>query len=270
MTEAAGWKVLATIATLSAESFAERFLAGYAMGSLARGGFAPLVSDVDFGLLLESPLIEEDVVRIAELARQMQDSGLPLSERLSIFWGSPASLSGAEPGGRFPPFDKLDLLEHALLIKGEDARAGIPRPSRRELEVDGMIFALDYLGAAEKLPEYRDPNLLLQKGALDVSKTVLYPVRFLYTLQTGGVAGNDVAVEKYSSENTGPDADLVKAAYAWRQGEEVAPVIAKKLLSEGLIALYLKYLCIYLQRMRDYDETTLARRVELWIEQLMG
>ena len=146
MTEAAGWKVLETIATLSAESFGKRFLAGYAMGSLARGGFAPLVSDVDFGFLLEHPLIEEDVVRVTELARQMQNSGLPLSERLSIFWGSPASLSGTEPGGRFPPFDKLDLLEHARLINGEDARTGIPRPSRRELEVDGMIFALDYLG----------------------------------------------------------------------------------------------------------------------------
>ena len=103
-----------------------------------------------------------------------------------------------------------------------------------------------------------------------MSKTVLYPVRFLYTLQTGGVAGNDVAVEKYSSENTGPDVDLVKAAYAWRQAEEVAPVSAKGLLDEGLTPLYLKYLSIYLQRMRDYHETTLARRVEVWIEQLKG
>ena len=46
--EAAGWKVLEKVAALSAHSFGKRFLAGYAMGSLARGGFSPRVSDVDY------------------------------------------------------------------------------------------------------------------------------------------------------------------------------------------------------------------------------
>ncbi len=238
------------------------------MGSLARGGFSPLVSDVDFGLLLKGPLLDRDTVDVAAIHEQVKGSDLPLGERLSIFWGSPASLCDVEPGGRFPPFDKLDLLEHARLIKGEESREGIPRPAPRELEVDGMRFALDYLGAENRLPEYRDPALLLKKGELYLSKTVLYPARFLYTLQTGGVAGNDVAVEKFIHENTGPAADLVKAAYAWRQGEQPEPANAKRLLSEGLVVLYLKFLTAYLQRMLEYDETTLARRVRAWIKRL--
>ena len=99
-----------------------------AMGSLARGGFSPLVSDVDFGLLIHGPIVDEDNQFVAAIQQQVIDSELPLRERLSIFWGSPASLRGEEPGGRFPPFDTLDLLEHACLINGRDAREGIPHP----------------------------------------------------------------------------------------------------------------------------------------------
>jgi hypothetical protein len=39
-------------------SFTRRLIAGYALGSLAHGGFSPLVSDVDLGLILEDPVGE--------------------------------------------------------------------------------------------------------------------------------------------------------------------------------------------------------------------
>jgi hypothetical protein len=37
-----------------------RLAAGYALGSLAHGGFSALVSDVDLGLILEDPLRATD------------------------------------------------------------------------------------------------------------------------------------------------------------------------------------------------------------------
>ena len=212
--EAAGWKILDTVTELCVQAFQDRFLAAYAMGSLARGGFSPLASDVDFGLLIRSPLNARDVAAITRIHTQVAGTGLDLCDRLSIFWGSPDSLSGAETGGRFPPFDRLDLLDHARLIKGKDTHTVIPRPTSRELEVEGISFALEYLGAPERLAEYHDPARLLGQGVLYLSKTVLYPARFLYTLQTGRVAGNNVAVDKFVDDNTGADAELVKAAYA--------------------------------------------------------
>ena len=265
---ASGWQTLKAVAGLCAETFGDRFLAGYAMGSLARGGFSHLVSDVDFGLLIHGPIVDEDNQFVAAIQQQVIDSELPLRERLSIFWGSPASLRGEEPGGRFPPFDTLDLLEHACLINGRDAREGIPHPPARALEVDGIVFALNYLGAEERMIEYREPARLLDKGKLHLSKTVLYPARFLFTLQTGRVAGNDVAVEKYTDENIGPDVELLKAAYGWRQGESLDRASAGHLLNNGLAMLYRKFLEAYLQRMREYDEKTLVKRIVAWLGQL--
>jgi len=266
--ERSGWHTLETVTALFAEALTDRFLAGYAMGSLARGGFSPLVSDVDFGLLIRGPLIPEDNLRVEAVRQQAVDSNLPLSERLSIFWGSPNSLAGIETGGRFPPFDKLDLLEHARLIDGVDARQGIPRPTARELEVDGIKFALEYLDTPARMREFENPALLLDRDRLYLTKTVLYPARFLYTLDTGHVAGNEASVEHFVRKNTGPDSALVKAAYGWRQGDAIAHTTAVELVNTGLIMLYQKFLKAYLEQMLAYDEKTLADSLRRWLRQL--
>jgi hypothetical protein len=46
-----------------------RLIAGHALGSLAHGGFSPLVSDVDLGLILEDPVQAEDRLTIRNAAR---------------------------------------------------------------------------------------------------------------------------------------------------------------------------------------------------------
>ena len=130
-----------------------RLIAGYALGSLAHGGFSPLVSDVDLGLILEDPVRAKDRLTIRTVARSVRAGGSALDQRLSVFWGTPATLQGQSRGGRFPPLDRLDLLEYGRLLTGTDARSAVARPDRTELLVAGAEFALGYLGGAARLPD---------------------------------------------------------------------------------------------------------------------
>jgi len=54
-----------------------------------------------------------------------------------VFWGTPSTLQGRVRGGRFPPLDRLDLLDYGRLLTGRDARTYVARPSQAELRVDG-------------------------------------------------------------------------------------------------------------------------------------
>ena len=51
-----GEVVLVRAVTAYRAVLGSRLIAGYALGSLAHGGFSPLVSDVDLGLILEDPV----------------------------------------------------------------------------------------------------------------------------------------------------------------------------------------------------------------------
>ena len=58
----------------------------------------------------------------------------------------PAPCGAGLAGGRFPPLDRLDLIEHGRLLAGTDVRDGITRPVPAELLAAGAEFALGSLG----------------------------------------------------------------------------------------------------------------------------
>ena len=126
-------------------AFGDRLVAAYALGSLAHGGFSALVSDVDLGLILADPLQSQDGDTIEAIAETQKQTGSALAERLSVFWGTQATLRGEREGGRFPPLDRLDLIENGWLLAGVDARTGLARPTADELLINGAEFALDFL-----------------------------------------------------------------------------------------------------------------------------
>src|SRR5690242_8041680 len=105
-----GQAVLARAVAAYRAVLGSRLIAGYALGSLAHGGFSPLVSDVDLGLILEDPVRVKDGLTISTVVRSVKAGGSALDQRLSVFWGTPATLQGQSPGGRFPPLDRLDPL----------------------------------------------------------------------------------------------------------------------------------------------------------------
>lgn len=269
-----------------------RLLAGYALGSLAHGGFSPLVSDVDLGLILTGPLRPADRLTIGRVAGQVRSGGSGLHERLSVFWGSPATLRGTARGGRFPPLDRLDLLENGRLLAGTDARDGMARPGHTELLVAGAEFAADFLGStgwrarlspwsglsppARLRPrddtmaaEIRDPQRLVARGTRQLTKVVLFPARFLLTAATGQVGTNALAAEHYLSGSPAPAAALVAAALAWRT-EPPAAAAAVTLLNRELIPLYVQFIDDHVPRLQAAGRPRLAGRLRRWRARLLA
>jgi hypothetical protein len=282
---AEGQDVLVRAVTAYREALGPRLVAGYALGSLAHGGFSPLVSDVDLGLILRDPRRLADRWTIASVARGLVNGGPALANRLSVFWGTPSTLAGRVRGGRFPPLDRLDLLEYGRLLTGQDARGTVARPGQAELLTAGAEFALGQLGGDRDLPhrlrdwarrhpgrsateEIRTPSLLVSRGPRRLTKVVLFPVRFLFTARTGRVGTNWLAAAHYLADPGAPAKALVRAATRWRvvppTGDE-----APALLGRELIPLYVHYIDDHIGRLSAMGSHQLADRFRRWRARLV-
>lgn len=211
----------------------------FALGSLAHGGFAPLVSDVDVALVLSRLDAAPLVPAVAEQARR-RVSG-PLADRLSIFWTDWGGVRhGPAQVGRLPAVDRLDLLDDGRLLHGADRRAGAVPPTADDLISEGAEFALARFDDAHR-HDLRDPGRLLARGVRPVTKAVLFPVRFLYTLHTHRIGRNEDAAAWYD----GPARPLVAAAHRWRTAGIPDPGAALALLTRHLLPVHAEFLNAY-------------------------
>src|SRR5581483_8461490 len=270
-----GEAVLAEAVAALRAALGPRLVAAYALGSLAHGGFSPLVSDVDLGLVLADPPATDDPDRIRAAADAVKAAGSPLQQRLSVYWGTVAMLRGEIAGGRFPPLDRLDLLENGRLLSGEDVRTGLAVPAADDLLVAGAEFALDFLGPGHEagrpdaglgslgafgeqvMEKIRNPERLVAEGPRYLTKIVLFPVRFLYTAATGRVGTNDAAVAHH----------LAAAAHRWRT-DPPEDQEALDLLGRELVPLYRYYLDDHIARLTELKELDLAAAFVRWRERL--
>ena len=78
-----GEAVLAQALAAYQTALGSRLVAAYALGSLAHGGFSPLVSDVDIGLVLADPPRLKDRVMLRSIGNAVRAGGSALHERLS-------------------------------------------------------------------------------------------------------------------------------------------------------------------------------------------
>jgi hypothetical protein len=267
--QGSGESVLREAVKLAEHRWGNRLVAAYALGSLAHGGFSRHVSDVDLGPVLSDPLQDGDAKAVDGLSNAVKASGAPLADRLSIFWGSLTTLSGAAPGGRFPPLDRLDLKQCGRLLAGRDIREQLPSPTVRDLIVSGADFALKVLSTPEVTAELRDPATLVNAGVRMLTKVILFPVRFLFTAQTGQIGRNAAAVEYFTAVETGPAADLARKGFTWRE-EPPDPNdhTIVEILERGLLPLYRLFLDDYAVRLRDYGELDLVQTFQEWRQRL--
>jgi len=244
-----------------------RLVAAYALGSLAHGGFSPLVSDIDLGLVLADPLLASDGAMVGTAASAVRDRGGDLRRRLSVFWSGLQALREGRTAGRFPPLDRLDLIESGRLMAGHDVRQTLARPDTTELVVGGAEFALEHLGADDAVQEIRTPPLLLEHGPIRLTKLVLFPVRFLFTAETGRVGTNEAAVTHHVAGGSPVSGNLVRAALAWRTAPPDSSV-ALPLLAHEMTPLYLAYIEDHVSRLSALGRRDLARAFEEWRRRL--
>ena len=264
-----GERILQDALRLAIETWDTRLIAAYALGSLAHGGFSVHVSDVDLGLILSDPLDAHDAQAVTALADTVKAGGAPLADRLSIFWGTPATLSGEATGGRFPPLDRLDLKQYGRLLLGKDIRAGLPAPMQRELILAGANYALQTLSTPEVIAELRNPATLVSAGVRPLTKIVLFPIRFLFTARTGHIGRNQAAVEHITAHESGPTADLARAALAWRDHPpDPGDPTVLRLLTQGLVPLYRLFLDEYASQLQAYGVPDTARAFQAWRHRL--
>jgi hypothetical protein len=119
------------------------------------------------------------------------------------------------------------------------------------------------------LNEIRTPALLVSRGPRRVTKTVLFPVRFLFTAATGQVGTSTLAAEHYLAGQDAPGAALVTAALAWRY---VPPADdeAAALLGRELIPLYVHYIDDHITRLQAVGRLELADRFRRWRARLLA
>lgn len=253
------------IVLLTNERFKDRCTSIYAMGSLARGGFSELSSDIDIGIILDGPIKSEDNEQINKIQFDVMEKHSEVSNEVSIFWGSISSINGVTDEGRYPLFDRVDLLDHGLLLSGKDIRTQLKNPSKKELDISSALFALEYLETEEMANDFSNSQSIIDKGPVYTSKIVLYPCRFIYLQRTGEIAGNDVSYQYYIKYFKGRDSELVEHAYQWRHHsfpESIDQVVY--LLDKGLLKLYLNFLDIYIQCLTEYGEIALKQRLVKW------
>src|SRR5437879_11172922 len=121
--EAAAVDFASRIVPLCQAELGSELLGAYLIGSLAHGGFSARYSDVDMALVTEAGLSPQMLDRVRSEAAALSADWGP---KLSVFWTDRHfSL------GRFPPLDRIDYLDHAVVLMERER----VRPVRPSLEV---------------------------------------------------------------------------------------------------------------------------------------
>lgn len=229
----------------------------FTLGSLAHGGFAPLVSDVDVAIIVgaTAPDTAERMARVQTLVADKGSS--PLSERLSVFWADWHAVRTGEGGhSRLGPVDRLDLLDSGRLLLGSDLREPSVRPSHQELVVMSADHILNKFTDAY-LERLRDTRALLAGGPRAVTKAILFPVRFMYTLGTGRIGLNDNSAQWYAAEGL-PGSGLALKALEWR-GDGIADAeLASQMLVAELDVIHCECFAAYAKELGDLGEANRA------------
>jgi len=257
MTTVTADQVVADTVEAAKAVFGAEIVAIYTLGSLAHGGFAPLVSDIDVAIVL-SETGAETAAKIATVERRVvAKASSPLADRLSIFWGDwQAVRTGEGEHFRLGPVDRLDLLDCGHLLQGTDEREPSVRPSDDELVAMCVEFMLGKFTAAY-LAELSATEALVASGPRAATKAVLFPIRFMYTLRNGGIGLNDDSARWYADEEL-PGATLALKALEWRsEGIEDADN-AVQMLDAELAILHVECLTEYAKHLEGLGETTRA------------
>lgn len=255
----------------------------FVIGSVARGGFSPVVSDLDLVLIMKHKTAASKAA-IASSVRECQDQGMFLADRLSVFYATreclqqlPSNdevvnavrLPDKELTNRFPMYDRIDFIDNGVMLFGEESeRRFAVRPSMDVVALESGSFALARLRPMFTAKKLADLVHLQAEGTRMVSKSVLFPARLLCTLETGELAHNDVTLDHFTSTRQGDAAQLVAVAHALRESDLVQ--MPPELLTSSLVRLWAQCVGAYSERLcKIYpDRMELLHSLQLWHREL--
>jgi predicted nucleotidyltransferase len=191
------------------EALGSDLLGAYLIGSLAHGGFSHRYSDVDVALVTEAGLP-------ARTLDQMRGKAVTLSAdwgpKLSVFWADRHFRLG-----RFPPLDRIDYLDHAVVLMERER----VRPARPALsEIQRYLAGAPFANWAESVRRFATAETLAPNDGKAYLRTLLYPARFCYSWMTGRMGSNDEAVEFLHKKRLARlDLSLITCALQCRQAD---------------------------------------------------
>jgi hypothetical protein len=201
----------------------------YLIGSLAHGGFSRRYSDIDLALITECGL---DQATFNGLCAQALALSSELGSKVSVFW-----TDRSFRGGRFPPLDRADYLDHAVPLMEREHIA----PSRPSLdEIRGYLAGAPFTNWIHSAEAFAASEALAPQDRKSYLRAMLYPARFVASFMTGAMMSNDDAVVRLQ-EFCPPDLDasLIQRALAYRHAaadpDELFP--ARTLLPGQVAAL---------------------------------
>lgn len=179
----------------------------FKLGSLAHGGFSPVYSDIDVGLLLgcgDPPPSMNDLIAGAKTL----DANY--GKKLSVFWGNPEFA-----WGRLPNLDRLDMLDHGVpLLAGHKPQFRRPngeeirRELRRSIERSWQPRLPELSALTSLSAEYRKPYI----------RAILYAARLIFSWDNLAMDSNDRAVAYlHQVQPAGLDLEPIDMALACRQ-----------------------------------------------------
>ncbi len=184
-----------------------RLIGTYLIGSLAHGGFSRRYSDIDMAVIAEDGL---GPAELAEMQGHAASLAPELAAKLSLFWADRRFSIG-----RFPPLDRVDLVDHAVALV-ERERVRPPRPTLSD--VRAYLGELPFASWADGARRFAALAALEARDHKSYLRALLYPARFVFSWMTGRMGSNDDAVA-YVQAHAPPgfDLELVADALACRR-----------------------------------------------------
>lgn len=198
------------IARSSQAALGPELVGVYLIGSLAHGGFSRRYSDVDIALVTETGLSP----RVLDGIRSQADAlSADWGPKLSVFWTDRRFSIG-----RFPPLDRIDYLDHAVVLLERD-RVRPARPSLQEIR--SYLADSPFKRWANEARRFASAEILEPKDRKTYLRTLLYPARLCYSWMTGRMGSNGDAVAFLHKVRPAQlDVGLIASALRCRQADD--------------------------------------------------
>jgi len=217
------------IAALLGDNFGGMYL----VGSLALGDFDPHRSDLDFIVVTESDISDDDFRRLQDIHARFDAGGSPWAGKIEAVYIPRNALRGDIPDARHYPqiekgatlfqapledgwvFQCHSLREHGVVIAGPDPRTLLDPIDRQAMRPAVAAIAGLWLEQAHHDPEWLD--WVRQRDAqVFVVQTLC---RMLYSLAKGSVAAKSAATRWGQATLGAPWSTLIESTLA-RQHEQ--------------------------------------------------